>query len=89
MVFLGYVILVLINRPPLAKADHISVNWSTLSITGVGVLGSAITLVVVLSLPIAKYVGTVPASIIGVEAALALILSAVILYQSLKFFGFA
>lgn len=48
-VFLGYLVIVLANLPPIVRSDHVSVNWNMLFIAGVGALGSAIVVVAITS----------------------------------------
>lgn len=86
-VFLGYIAIVFVNIPPIVKSDHVSVNWNMLFIAGVGAICSATTLAAVVFLPIMRRMGRTPVAIIGIEAAIALLLSAALLYQSLEFFG--
>ena len=58
-----------------------------LFIAGVGALGSAIVVVAVLLRPFSHRIGKVSAKLIWVEAGLTLILSLLLLYRSLDFFG--
>ena len=86
-VFLLYLVVVFMNIPPFVRSNHVSVNWNMISIAGIGALSSAIALAAVFFAPVSKHIGKVAASIISVEAGLALILSTVLLYRSLSFFG--
>ncbi len=86
-VFLGYLVVVFVNIPPFVRSNHVSVNWNMVSIAGIGALSSAIILAAVIFVPVSIHIGKVPASIIGIQAGLILILSSVLLYRSLRFFG--
>ena len=86
-VLLGYIAVVFVNLPPIVKSDHVSVNWNMLFIAGFGAICSATTLAGVVFLPIMRRMERTPVAIIGVEAAIALFLSAALLCQSLRFFG--
>ena len=86
-VSLGYLAVVLMNIPPLVKSNHVSVNWNMVHIAGIGALSSVIVLAAVFFFPVSSHIGKVSASIIGVEAGIILILSSVLLYRSLDFFG--
>lgn len=86
-VFLGYLVVVFMNLPPLVRSNHVSVNWNMVLIAGTGALSSAILLVAVFFGPVSNRIGRVSASIISVEAGIILILSSVLLYRSLDFFG--
>lgn len=86
-VFLGYLVIVFTNLPPIVRSNHVSVNWNMLFIAGAGALGSVIALVAVLFGPFSKRIGKASATLICVEAGLTLILSTVLLYRSLGFFG--
>ena len=87
VVFLGYVLTIFVNLPPFARSDNISVNWNMLYISGIGTMGAATALAAVTHRPITQHIGQIPARIIGVEAGIALLLSIVLVFRSLKFFG--
>ena len=87
IVFLTYIAVVLINIPPFVKADHVAVNMNKLIIGAVGTPFSLIALAAVLFLPVSKYLGRVSVGVIGFEAVASFILSLVLIYSSLSFFG--
>ena len=87
IVFLGYLFVVCINLPPLVRSNNVSVHGNMLYIAGTGVLGSAMAMTALILHPIAPQIGTLPARIVMVEAFLILIVSVVLLGQSLSFFG--
>jgi hypothetical protein len=86
-VSLGYLALVFMNIPPFVRSDLVSLNWNMVFIAGIGALSSLIVLAAIISAPVSNHIGKVSASIIGVEAGIILILSSVLLYRSLSFFG--
>ena len=86
-VSLGYFALVFMNIPPFVRSNHVSVNWNMVHIAGIGVLSSVIVVAAVFFVPLSNHIGKLSASIIGVEASMIVIVSSVLLYQSLSFFG--
>ena len=86
-VSLGYLAIVFTNTPPFVRSDHLSLNWNMMFIAGLGAVSSMIVLAAIFSAPVSNHIGKVSASIIGVEAGIILILSSVLLYRSLSFFG--
>jgi hypothetical protein len=87
LVLLAYVALVAINVPPLVKSNHVSVNWSLLGISGLGLLLAAVFIAMSVILWRRRCVRGRHVAILLAEAVVLTGISSIFIFKALTFFG--